>query len=106
MINILTAEEVRQALYLDPDYDANKLANYSQLATSYVFQKTGYLVKAENEIEPIAKQLAELYLKSNYYGDDGTGMNEHLDYTVGINSLIKDLEDIVNFGGGYFESKN
>lgn len=95
--NILTNDEVREALSLDSDYNMYSIEDYSSSATFFVFQKTGYKAEPNEVVHPFAKQLAKLYLKSLFYGDDGLGMSEHLDYTIGINSLIKDLEDVVRF---------
>ena len=96
---ILTDEEVREILGLDNDYSESAIEDFSNSATYFIFQKTGYKNEPYKPILPLAKQLARLYLRSSFYGNDGHNMSDRLDYTIGINSLIKDLEDVVRFGG-------
>lgn len=95
MGSILTTEEVRKALYLDADYDANELDRLSKTASSFLYEKTGYdfsTVEAGEEIEPLAIQCAVLYVRDLFF--QGNGYNREHDYNLGINSLIVDLQTI------------
>ena len=92
MTNILTTEQVKQALYLDDDANSQMLEMYSRQATSYIFHKTGYDFSLDPEIEPLAVLCAQMYVRNIHFGSDGY-KKEH-DYTLGIVSLITDLQII------------
>lgn len=91
-MGILTNNEVRQAIAQDGDFPADECERLSVLATSYIKQKTGYDFSQDVEIEPLAKELARLYIRQEYYGAEG--YNKDHDYSIGIASLIVDLQDI------------
>lgn len=92
MGNILTIEEVREALYLDFDFDNTELDRLSKTASSFINRKTGFDFGSETEMEPLAKQCAILYVRTQFFGADG--YNKEYDFTLGINSLIQDLQII------------
>lgn len=92
MGTILTDAEVKKALYLDDDHDAEEITRMSSLASSFIKEKTGYDFSADTTIEPLAKQCAILYLRDQYF--QGNGYNKEHDYNLGINSLIVDLQTI------------
>lgn len=92
MGEILTADEVREALYLDFDYPDSKLIRLSQQASSYLLRTTGYDFGSDAEIEPLAVQAAELYVKQSFFGGDG--YNKEHDYSLGLTSLIVQLQSI------------
>ena len=92
MVNILTIEEVRKALYLDFDFDDEELLRYAELASSYILQKARYDFTLETTINSMAKQCAILYCKQQYFGSDG--YNKEHDYGLGLSSLILDLQNI------------
>ena len=89
---ILTDAEVREAIYVDPDFSAARARHYAKLATSYLKQKTGYEWENDSEIEPLAKQCAMIYVRTIHF-EGSTYKKEH-DYTFGISSLLIDLEII------------
>lgn len=89
---ILTPEQVAQAIKVDPDFDREELESLAADATSFIKQKTGFDFASESPIEPLAIRCAKLYVKNLFFGSEG--YNKEHDYTLGIVSLIKDLEDI------------
>ena len=94
MANILTDEQVKKALYLDDDADTEELEEYNMTASSFILQKTGYDFGAEAAKEPLAVLCAKLYIKQIYFGN--SGYNKEHDYTLGIASLLVDLQIIAN----------
>lgn len=94
MGNILSETEVKQALYLDYDFDSAEAERLGAVASSYIFQKTGFDFSAEASIHPLAKQAAILYIRELYFGADG--YNKEHDYGIGLTSLIADLINIAN----------
>jgi len=92
MKQILTVEQMRQALYLDFDYDEEELVRLSILASSYLKNKTGYDWTSEDEIEPLAIQAAIEFVRMKFF--DNTNYKKENDYTVGLGSLIIDLQII------------
>lgn len=93
MVEILTDLEVRKAMRVDEDYDNDEVASYQKLSTAFVYNKTGYFSDDETEINDLAKQLAKLYVKTQFYTSDN--YNKDYDYSLGINGLIQDLQGIV-----------
>ena len=89
---ILTDKEIRQALDQDEDFKSEDCEYYSKLASSFINQKTGHDFASDPEVHPLAKECAMLYVRQAYYGNDGY-KKDH-DFTLGINSLIEDLQDI------------
>lgn len=94
MTNILTNEQVRKALYLDDDADTEELEEYNMTASSYIYQKTGYDFGSESPKEPLAVLCAKLYIKQIYFGN--SGYNKEHDYSLGIASLLVDLQVIAS----------
>lgn len=94
MKTILTDTEVRQALDQDEDFKSEDCKYYSELASSFIKQKTGHDFAEDSEIHPLAKECARLYIRQAYYGADGF-KREH-DYSLGINSLLVDLQDVAS----------
>ena len=92
MADILSINEVRKALYLDYDYDEEELLRLNQAASSFIKQKCKYDFAAEEPKEPLAVQCAVLYVRSQFY--QGASYNPEYDYTLGLNSLVIDLQNI------------
>lgn len=90
MNKILTNDQVKKALFLDDDVDTQELEEYNMTASSFIFQKTGYDFGADETKEPLAVLCAKLYIKQIYFGN--SGYNKEHDYTLGIASLIVDLQ--------------
>lgn len=88
---ILTLEEVKKALYLEPSTDIQEVVKYQQLVDKFVYEKTGYDYGSDLEINPLAKQLGELYLRALKTNNKET--NEYEDYSIGISCLIIDLQN-------------
>ena len=91
---ILTIEEVREALYLDFDYDDKELERLSQTASSFLLRRTGYDFAKELEKEPLAIECSIMYVRSLFFGAEG--YNKQFDYSIGLNSLIVDLQIIAD----------
>ena len=89
---ILSHEEVKKALYLDPNCNIQEVVKYQQLVDKFVYEKTGYDFGRDIEINPLAKQLGELYLRT--MKKNGKEHNQNQDYSIGISSLIIDLQNI------------
>ena len=53
---ILENKEVARAIYVDDDYDSEKLQQYAEIATSFIKTKTGYDFAKEDEIEPFSAE--------------------------------------------------
>lgn len=95
MVNkILTNEQVRKAIYVDYDYDQEELTRLNELASSYIFEKTGYDWGADTDKHSLAVQCAILYIRHQYFG--GEGYNKDHDYSLGISSLLIDLKVIAS----------
>ena len=94
MRTILTNEEVGKAINVDPDFDEEVLSSYANTATSFIKEKTGYDFSNDEIIETLAKQCARMYVRQLHYGSNG--YNKEHDYTLGITSLIVDLQVIAN----------
>lgn len=92
MANILTNDQVKEALYLDDDAKSTMLESLSKQATSFIFHKTGYDFSKDTEIEPLAILCAELFIRQIYFGS--AGYNKQHDYLLGIGGLIADLQII------------
>lgn len=90
---ILTIDDCREALYLDQDFPTKVLENYIKIADRFIFQKTGYDFGSELDKEPLAVLLAKLYIRELHF-QQADKFNKNYDYTIGISSLIVDLQDI------------
>lgn len=93
MVEILTDLEVRKAMRVDEDYDDDEVTSYQKLSTAFVYNKTGYFSEDADKINDLAKQLARLYVKTQFYTSDN--YKQDYDYSLGINGLIQDLQGIV-----------
>lgn len=100
MADILTESEVREAMQVDFDYNADEVTRYQKLASSYVKNKTGYdfaLIAEGEEVHPLAKQCASIYIKSQFFDNK---YDEKYNYSIGLQSLIFDLQIIGKELGG------
>ncbi len=93
MGDILTIDEVINALDLDYDADRTEMDRLSKTASSFVYEHTGFDFGSETEVHPIAKQVAIMYIR-NLYFQNGNNYNREHDYTYGLTSMLKDLESI------------
>ena len=93
MPEILTIEQVRKSLMVDDDFDTVELTRLAVLASSFIKQRTGYDFTKDTSIHPLAIQCGELYVRQQYYNGAGD-YNQTYDFSVGINSLIVDLQCI------------
>lgn len=91
---ILTIEECRECLYLDDDFSTKALESYILTADSFIKQKTGYDFGKDLVKEPLAVLLAKLYIRELHFKKEDK-FNKEYDYSIGITSLIYDLQDIV-----------
>lgn len=89
---VLTIKETREAIYQDNDFNVEELERLAVLATSFIKQRTNYDFGSDAEIHPLAKQCAILYVRMQYFNAEG--YKAEYDYSLGINSLIVDLQDI------------
>ncbi len=96
MVDILTENEVRKAMRVDEDYDDDEIVSYQKLSTAFVYNKTGYFSDDADVINDLAKQLARLYVKTQFYTSDN--YNKDYDYSLGINGLVQDLQGVVRAG--------
>lgn len=92
---VLTTDQVKKALSVDDDFDIVELDRYAHLASSFVKQRTRYDCTKAVTVHPLAIQLGELYIKQMYYNGSGD-FNRNHDYTIGISSLIVDLQCIAD----------
>jgi hypothetical protein len=90
MGDILTIEEVKNALSLDYDADNTEMDRLSKTASSFVYEHTGYDFGSETEIHPIAKQVAIMHVRMLYFQNGNTYNREH-DYSYGMTSMLHDL---------------
>ena len=88
---ILTVEEVKKALFLEPNCDIQEVIKYQQLVDKFVYEKTGYDYGKDLDINQIAKELGELYLRA--IKTNSKEKNQYQDYSIGISSLIIDLQN-------------
>lgn len=93
MKTILTVKEVAESINVDDDFNPSLLEEYAKTATSFIKEKTDYDFAQDEEIEPLAKQCARLYVRQLHYGLSG-GYKKESDYSYGINSFIIDLQNI------------
>lgn len=94
MAEILTTAEVAKAIYVDPDFDATELSRLSSLATAFIKQKTGRDFGGDTPKHPLAVECAIQYVRQTYFG--AKGYNRDHDYSLGIASLIVDLQVIAD----------
>ncbi|OHE41477.1 MAG: hypothetical protein A2Y16_05405 [Tenericutes bacterium GWF2_57_13] len=92
---VLTVDQVRKALSVDDDFDSTELDRYASLASAFVKQKTRYNFATDTVVHPLAVQLATLYCRQQYYNGAGDYNKDH-DYTIGISSLIIDLQCVAD----------
>lgn len=90
---ILTADEVKEAIYVDADFSTDQANALSQSVTSYIKQITGYDWSADKEIEPLAKQCAKMLCLQFYY-NNGENYKPEYDMHVGATALLEHLKDI------------
>lgn len=92
MANILTIDQVKQAIYADDDFDSNVLERYAKTASAFINQKTGYDFAAEVPVNDLAVQCAIMYVQQMHFAN--TKFNKEYDFVLGINSLLIDLQII------------
>lgn len=68
--NLLTEDEVREALYLDYDYTSPRLKQLSKQATQFLFQKTGHDWSSDIPVNETAKGAACDYIYLIWNGGD------------------------------------
>ena len=78
---------------LDFDTDVN-LKEYAEIASSFLLTKTGYDWGCDTSIEPLAKQCAKMYIRDMFFNRSGGNYNTNHDYSLGITSLLIDLQMI------------
>ncbi len=91
---VLTESDVRQAIYADDDFSPAMVQHYRAIATSFLFQKTGYNWENEDPIEPLAKQCAILYVRSQHFGSQS--FNKEHDYNFGLVAHLTDLQTMAD----------
>lgn len=89
---ILSIEEVRSAIYADDDFDSEELERLSQLASSFIYEKTGYDFGKDDPVNPLAKQCARLYVLQQH--KQGDSYQYQYDYSFGIGGMLIDLQAI------------
>lgn len=100
MANILTNEEVRDSLRLDYDVSDSELERWAKVASSFIKQKTGFdfaditgvTYPDYTEVEPLAVECAIKYVQQSYFSE--MAYNKEYDFTLGINSLLVDLQNL------------
>lgn len=90
--DILTVDEVRSALNLDFNYPDIELQELATSASSFIYQKTKYDFGADVDIHPLAKKCARALVKDEFFGSND--FNREHDYSLGINGMIVDLQNI------------
>lgn len=95
MGNILTAAEVRKALWLDDDFETEELDRLSTVASSRILETTDHDFGLDTPIESVAKQLAILYCRESYFNAKGEYNKDH-DYALGISSMTHLLKGIAS----------
>jgi hypothetical protein len=100
-MDILTKEQVAEAIYVDADFNQATIERYAKAASSFLKQKTGYDFTKQpdqttdmnvSDIEPLAIECAMMYVRQLHF--QGQGYNKEHDYALGISSLITDLQVI------------
>lgn len=91
---ILTTEQVREAIYQDADFNVEELEELSIIASSFIFEKTGYDFGKDLVKEPLAVLAAKMYAKNVYFS--GGDYKQDYDYSFGLTAIILDLQVIAN----------
>lgn len=86
---LLTNEEAKKAIYVDPDFDDTIIRDYIKTASSFLKEKTGF--DFSNVCEPLAKQFAKMFIRDLHFNSNGTYNREH-DYSLGINAILIQLQ--------------
>jgi len=89
---ILTNEQVRKAIYQDYDFDAQELERLSEVASSFLLEKTSHNFAEDKIIHPLAIQCATVYVKQLYF--NGEKYNKDFDYSFGLTGMLVDLQNI------------
>lgn len=86
---LLTNEEAKKAIYVDPDFDDGIVRGYITTASSFLKEKTGF--DFSEVCDPLAKQFARMFIKDLHFNTNGSYNKEH-DYSLGINALLIQLQ--------------
>lgn len=86
---LLTNEQAKKAIYVDPDFDDEIVRGYVATASSFLKQKTGFDFSVV--CEPLAKQFAIMFIRDLHFNTNGSYNREH-DYSLGINALLIQLQ--------------
>jgi len=98
MAQVVTSEEVRLALHLDPGYPDTLLSSYADEASSFLELRTGRDWSNDKPINTMAKNCAFCYIKMQHAEDSGSSYKQDYDYSFGINSMLNDLKDLISLG--------
>ena len=93
-MSILTLDQVAKAIYEDSDFDSFELQRLADLSSAYIKPQTGYDFALDEEKQLLAVECAIQYVRQTYFGSKG--YNKEHDYSLGIISLISDLQVIAN----------
>ena len=86
---LLTLDEARKAIYVDPDFDDTIIRGYIESASSFLKEKTGFDFSKVND--PMAKDFARMFVKDRHFNSNGSYNREH-DYSLGISALLMQLQ--------------
>lgn len=86
---LLTLDEARKAIYVDPDFDEEIIRGYIESASSFLKEKTGYDFSKKND--PMAKDFAKMFIKDRHFNSNGSYNRDH-DYSLGISALLIQLQ--------------
>ena len=86
---LLTLDEARKAIYVDPDFDEEIIRGYIESASSFLKEKTGYDFVKKND--PMAKDFARMFIKDRHFNSNGSYNRDH-DYSLGISALLIQLQ--------------
>lgn len=92
MAELLTNDEVREALSLDFDYSDAEITDLAKAASSYIELKTGYDFRpAEGAtVNPLAKRAAKMFVQMTFFG--GQNYKKEYDFSFGLSAAISELQ--------------
>ena len=86
---LLTLEEAKKAIYVDPDFDDDIIRGYIESASSFLEEKTGF--DFSKVTDPMAKDFCRMFIKDRHFNSNGSYNREH-DYSLGIDALLIQLQ--------------
>ncbi len=92
MAELLTNDEVREALSLDFDYSETEISDLAKAASSYIKLKTDYDFTLLVTPEPLAKRAAKMFVQMTFYG--GQNYKKEYDFSFGLSAAIVELQII------------